>query len=170
MKYEKYLIVLSFVLIFIFNQGSIASGGEMEKVVYYNGVTLLGKLKDNSKFEVKILLENYKDDGSKAALKFWGYDKERPTYIIKEFKAVFNGVEASIPKKEIMDLCDIILPGGFYLMQTSNAVVIYLDVGDGISSYKAALRIEGNRLVSRTIEFINREGELGKKTTIYKKE
>ena len=170
MKYDKYLIILSFVLIFIFNQGSIASGGEMEKVVYYNGVTLLGKLQDNSKFEVKILLENYKGDASRPALKFWGYDRWKPTYIIKEFKVVFNGKEAVIPKKNIIDLCDINLPDGFYLMQTKNAVLIHIDGGDGISAYHADLRIEGNRLVSRTIEFINSEGERDKKTTIYKKE
>lgn len=167
MKYDKYLIILSFVLIFIFNQGSIASGGEMEKVVYYNGVTLLGKLQDNSKFEVKILLENYKGDASRPALKFWGYDRWKPTYIIKEFKVVFNGKEAVIPKKNIIDLCDINLPDGFYLMQTKNAVLIHIDGGDGISAYHADLRIEGNRLVSRTIEFINSEGERDKKTTIY---
>ena len=164
---KRIYLQLVIILFFIFPKFGFAMDKEIGKVVFYDGVKLYGKLRDNSDFEVSLFLEPYKKDGSKCTSKFWGFDRDKPTYVINELSVIIGGSKTIIPKETINDLTDVILPMGLYLVQTSSATILYIRGGDGVSSYKAALKFVDNRLVSRTIEFKNPEGELDSVTTNY---
>ena len=159
------LSIIIFICIMAFN--TISYGNANERGVNYDGVIYYGTLDDKSEFEIKLLLEPYKVVESRPVLKFWGHDKETPTQVIKEFKVSYSGKIAYIPEKAIVDLADINLPESFYLMQISNGVIVYLEGGDGISGYKARLKFVNHKLISRTIEYINTEGNLGVEKTNY---
>ncbi len=160
-----FISIIIFICIMAFN--TISYGNDDVKVVNYNGVIYYGTLKDKSEFEIKLFLEPYKGEESRRALKFWGYDKLKPTRVIKEFKVSYSGKTADIPEKAIKDLTDINLPRGFYLMQISNGVIVVVRGGDGISGYKAKLKFVNHKLISRAIEHINKEGNLDVEKTNY---
>jgi hypothetical protein len=159
---KKILIFLSIIFTLFFAISSLAADTETEKVVFYNGVKLYGKLMDNSDFVISLFLEPY-NRKIKYNYKFWGNDYPEPTYVIKELFIIVRGKELIIPKNSIKDLADINIPNGLYLMQSTKTIVLYIEGGDGASAYKAALKFVDNRLVSRTIEF----GEGDSVTTKY---
>lgn len=162
MFYKKMFILASITaisIIFLVQPYCFGKDTSSDKVVFYNGVTLYGKLNDGTEFESTIFIEPYKDDGSKPIEKFWGFDREKPTYSIKTIKLKIDRKDALIPNGAIVDLADVTLPRGLYLMQNKYELVLYISGGDAASAYKAALRFKDNKLVSRTIEFVNTEGE-----------
>jgi len=164
---KKILIFLSIILLFLFVKSALATDAEAEKVVFYNGIKLYGKLNDKSDFVVSLFMEPYKDTKVKYSSKFWGYDKPQPTNIIKELSVIIRGKKLIIPENAIKDLADIIIPEGLFLMQTSRTIVLYIEGGDAAGSYTAALKFVDGKLVSRTIEFMNSEGAPDSVTTKY---
>ncbi|MCJ7547114.1 MAG: hypothetical protein MUP30_09890 [Deltaproteobacteria bacterium] len=159
---KKILIFFSIIFLLFFAISSFATAAETEKVVFYNGVKLYGKLNDNSDFEVSLFMVPF-NDKIKYNYKFWGYDKLKPRYVIKELSVIVRRQKLIIPQDAIKDLADINLPCGLYLMQTTRTIVLYIEGGDAESAYEAALKFVNNRLVSRTIEF----GESDSVTTKY---
>jgi len=151
---------LAVILLLFMPQTGLAIDEEMEKVVFYDGTKLYGKLRNNMTFEVSLFIKPYKDDESESIPKFWGIYKEKPDCVINELTVIIGGIKANIPKRAIIDLAEVNLPRGLYLMQTKKAVILYIEGGDGAGSYKASLKLVNNKLISRTIEFINKEGEL----------
>jgi hypothetical protein len=165
-KYMHVIIILTLMITVI---PSVCFGGDkaIEKVVFYDGMTLYGKLNDGIKFKVSIFIEPYRDNGAKVINKFWGFDRDKPTFLIKSIRLSIGGKDVKIPAEAFKDLADIILPSGLYIMQKKEAVVLYIKGGDAAGSYKASLRFNNNKLVSRTIEFVNPEGELDSITIKY---
>ncbi len=159
---KKILIFLSIILLLVFARSTFATAAETEKVVFYNGVKLYGKLNDNSDFEIALFIKPF-NNKIKFNYKFWGSDYPEPRYIIKELSVIVKGQKLIIPRDAIKDLADLSLPWGLYLKQTTGAIVIYIEGGDGVSAYRAALKFVNNKLVSRTIEF----GEGDSVTTKY---
>jgi hypothetical protein len=152
------IITISIILFVPLNCFGIDTSSD--KVVFYDGVALYGKLNNGTQFESTIFIESYKDVGSKPIKKFWGFDRDKPTYSIKTIKLTIGGKDALIPDEAIIDLADVTLPRGLYIMQNKQELVLYIKGGDAASAYKAALRFRDYKLVSRTIEFLNTEGEL----------
>jgi hypothetical protein len=135
-----------------------AGDQELEQVVFYNGIRLYARTADDRALEVALFLEPYQRGKSKPVLRFWGFDKEEPSWIIGEITLRVAGKEAIIPQKAIADLADIVLPGGFYLSTKGDAILLHFSGGDGAGSYHAAFRFIDKRMISRTITFINQEG------------
>lgn len=153
---------LLFFLLFIIPFTALANGDLVEKTVTYNGIVLSGLLNDFSKYEVSVFLKKYKsNEGSKKIdHQFWGVDGELPENIIDKMSLMIGGKDVPFPSKAFDDLSNIILPTGIYLMQKDNAVVLYLKGGDGAGAYTAVFEILHNKLIRRTIQFVNSEGEL----------
>jgi hypothetical protein len=139
-------------------QTVFSQGKEEVQDVFYDGMKLHAKAGDGRALEASVFLKPYEKGKSKPVPKFWGFDKEEPSWMIKEVSLRIGGSQAIIPQKAIADLADITLPGGFYIQTTKEAILLYLSGGDGAGSYDAVFRFIGKRLISRTITFINEEG------------
>jgi hypothetical protein len=140
-----------------------ALGGEM--VVDYSAVALEGQMQKGEKFEARIRMAPYQG----GATTFWGTDGWKPKRTIEKLTVTIGGRAIAIPEAAISDLADITLPTGFYVMDRgSGTAAVYLRGGDGSAAFTAILLIEGDRVVSRTIEFVNAEGNRDRKTQNYK--
>jgi hypothetical protein len=140
---------------------------DMEQIVLYNELTLGGKLVDGTEFKLLISIAPCSENNFPVSGKFWGVDSVKPEHIIKSLSLIINNKEILIPKNAIADLADVNLPYGVYLMQNSNAIILYLKGGDAAGAYTAALKVHGGRVVARTINFVNNEGELGQVISEY---
>jgi len=145
-------------LLLLIPQTVLSQDKEVAQVVFYDAMKLCAKAGDGRPLEASVFLEPYERGKSKPVSSFWGFDKEEPSWMIKEISLRIGGSEAIIPQKAIADLADITLPGGFYIETTKEAILLYLSGGDGAGSYHVVFRFMGKRLISRTITFINEEG------------
>jgi hypothetical protein len=142
----------------LFPQTVFSQDKEVAQVVFYDGMKLYAKAGDGRTLEASVFLEPYQKGKSRSVSKFWGFDKEEPSWMIKEISLRIGGSRAIIPQISIADLADITLPGGFYIETTKKTVLLYLSGGDGAGSYDAVFRFIGKSLISRTITFTNEEG------------
>lgn len=134
-------------------------------VVNYFAVALEGEMQNGKKFEAQIRTAPYEG----AATTFWGTDGWKPRRTIDKLTVTIAGRIIEIPEAAISDLADLTLPAGFYLMDRgSGNATVTLQGGDGSAAFTAILLVEGDRVVSRTIEFVNAEGERASKTQAFK--
>jgi len=126
----------------------------METVVAYDGVKLSGRLKTDRRFE--LFIENVPTNSVLATsanpkTRNLGFheDPSAVNIIIKDIILVIDGKNIEIPKNTYEDLWNVILPRGVYLMESGPHALIYLEGGDGESSYTARLIIEGDRVLRR---------------------
>lgn len=163
--YRRYIIRYAYIICCFLLVPLISSAEE--KVVDYDCMKLCGYLSNGERFELVIIIEPFKNDNIKKIDHFYGFDKDKPTYVIKELSVMIDGVKQLIPKEGIEDLADIILPRGVYLMQNNNEVDLYIRGGDAAGGYTAILKLYNNKLIARVIKTINVDGEIETITNKY---
>jgi len=161
MKIKNSLLLIVMVL-FLCQFNAFSDSNTSEKVVECNGIVFTGFLNDNSKYKCSLFLKEYneKEEENKIKKHFWGVDAARPKYVIDKIDFTINNKHILFPTEAFNDLCDVILPCGVYLMQKDNVILIHLKGGDAAGAYTAILEFSNKKLIKRTIQFVNSEGEL----------
>lgn len=156
-KYCRHLSVGTVIIVILLCLSAYASDIH-ESVVFYDGLELKGELEGGQRFFLCIDMMHYNKDIKEKPSKFWGFDKDYPTYVIKKLTLTVDGKKVIIPPKAIEDIADIVLPYGVFLMQKGKDVLLHVKGGDGAGAYHATFTIKRQRVVSRVISFINTEG------------
>lgn len=153
-------LLIMFLFLYPFN--AFPDVNVSEKGVECDGIVFTGFFEDYSKYEFSLFLKAYnkKEVDEKIKYHFWGVDAEVPNTVIAKIGFTINNKHILFPTEAFGDLCDVILPCGVYLMQKDKVVLVYLKGGDAAGAYTAIFEFSHERLIKRTIQFVNPEGDL----------
>lgn len=135
---------------------------QIEQVSVYRSLSVSGTLANGTQFTLIIELSPYNCSEIRRNDKteYWGIDRACPDTTIKKLELYVDNKLVVIPKSAYSDLADVTLPSGVYVMQLGTEVRLYVRGGDGVASYTALILIVGGKAVSRSIEYLNSEGNL----------